>query len=335
MIRPNLARFRSAEKIALSDVPEYLRSSEYYQSFLEMERDGEEDNEEKDVRDGISSVPLDCRKINTSVRNSDDLHDLLSTLRFWIATKFPADVIKFSLTNEDTYHRVLLNFQQDLIVVRHLLGIIHWYHYEDNSFYYEEQHWREVEGYYVEYPRCIPIPPGTTTELCQVELIGEGGFGQINFINYFLRLGTEWTEALCCHLAACTMLESLEYIREQGKLIPLASSKKVFTAAASTGSIASLKYLKTTLKGTYWTTSACQIAAQYGHLACLQFLHENGCSWDEETVLAARLYGHEECEAYARKHDCKAFRGDGRVEWTANQERAYRESQFLARDMYG
>ena len=45
-------------------------------------------------------------------------------------------------------------------------------------------------------------------------------------------------------------------------------------------------------------------AAEYGHLECLQYAHENGCPWDEWTCSEAAENGHLECLKYAHEFGC-------------------------------
>lgn len=48
----------------------------------------------------------------------------------------------------------------------------------------------------------------------------------------------------------------------------------------------------------------CNIAAQYGQLACLQTAYENGCSWGVDTTAVAAKYGQLECLKFLHAHDC-------------------------------
>ncbi len=43
--------------------------------------------------------------------------------------------------------------------------------------------------------------------------------------------------------------------------------------------------------GQTWTESLCSTAAAGGHLALLQWLHQNGCSWNRYTVLRRSQMG--------------------------------------------
>ena len=44
--------------------------------------------------------------------------------------------------------------------------------------------------------------------------------------------------------------------------------------------------------------AACFEAVSIGHLECLKYLHENGCSWNAKTCKAAAENGHLECLKY-------------------------------------
>jgi len=46
-------------------------------------------------------------------------------------------------------------------------------------------------------------------------------------------------------------------------------------------------------------------AAGNGQLSCLQFLHENGCPWDEHTPSSAAANVHINCLQYALEHNCR------------------------------
>ena len=45
-------------------------------------------------------------------------------------------------------------------------------------------------------------------------------------------------------------------------------------------------------------------AAQYGHLECLKYAHENGCPWHEKTCAGAAFNGEFECLKYAHENGC-------------------------------
>ena len=48
----------------------------------------------------------------------------------------------------------------------------------------------------------------------------------------------------------------------------------------------------------------CQSAAQNGHLDCLKYAYENGCSWNGYTCRRALEEGHLNCLKYAYENGC-------------------------------
>ena len=51
----------------------------------------------------------------------------------------------------------------------------------------------------------------------------------------------------------------------------------------------------------------CCYAAANGHLPALQYLHENGCPWDENTCTNAAYYEHWDCLQYAVDNKCPGW----------------------------
>jgi len=58
--------------------------------------------------------------------------------------------------------------------------------------------------------------------------------------------------------------------------------------------------------GCPWNEKTCEAAAvSAGHLlTCLQWARENGCKWDEETCEAAAEGGHFSCLEWVRENGC-------------------------------
>ena len=57
---------------------------------------------------------------------------------------------------------------------------------------------------------------------------------------------------------------------------------------------------------TPWDKSTCNSAALNGHLNCLKYAHENGCSWDKWTCHWAAERGHLDCLKYLHENGCSA-----------------------------
>jgi hypothetical protein len=56
--------------------------------------------------------------------------------------------------------------------------------------------------------------------------------------------------------------------------------------------------------GCPWDEGACNYAAENGQLNHLKYLYENGCPWDESTCCSAAFGGRLHCLKYAREHGC-------------------------------
>ncbi|ATZ81178.1 ankyrin repeat domain-containing protein [Bodo saltans virus] len=74
-------------------------------------------------------------------------------------------------------------------------------------------------------------------------------------------------------------------------------------AAAKKGHLGCLKYAHE--KGCSWDKDTCKYAAQNGHLECLKYAHENGCPWDEYTCTHAAQNGQLKCLKYAYENVCR------------------------------
>jgi hypothetical protein len=62
--------------------------------------------------------------------------------------------------------------------------------------------------------------------------------------------------------------------------------------------------------GCPWDEGACQCAAQEGHLAVLQWLRAYGCPWDARVCANAAAYGHEDVLHWARANGCPEDKPD-------------------------
>ena len=71
---------------------------------------------------------------------------------------------------------------------------------------------------------------------------------------------------------------------------------------AQNGNLELLQFLHE--NGCPWDESTCSGAAHYGHVGCLKYAHENGCPWNSFTCLCAATNGHLECLRYAHENGC-------------------------------
>ena len=90
---------------------------------------------------------------------------------------------------------------------------------------------------------------------------------------------------------------------------------KLMNNSANNGYLNLMKYLHEF--GCSWDEETCWCAALNGHLYCLKYLHENGCSWDEDTCYNAAYGGssskqpgerssqdHLDCLKYLHENGC-------------------------------
>jgi hypothetical protein len=56
--------------------------------------------------------------------------------------------------------------------------------------------------------------------------------------------------------------------------------------------------------GCEWNEETCQYAAKKGHLEVLSWAHENGCPWN----LWTWTYAASQCRPYLREHGCPSAR---------------------------
>ena len=77
---------------------------------------------------------------------------------------------------------------------------------------------------------------------------------------------------------------------------------RICEAAAANGHVECLVYLHE--HGCTWDEKISATAAGNGQLECLVYLHEHGCAWGESTCSAAAGNGHLECLVYLHEHGC-------------------------------
>jgi hypothetical protein len=95
----------------------------------------------------------------------------------------------------------------------------------------------------------------------------------------------------------------LQDVKDFQAMMQLAADARMPDAAAK-GKVQWIIYLRQT--GHSWGTSTCAAAAEHGHLACLQYLHTNGCAWDAKTTEAALGFtkNQMDCFNYAARLGC-------------------------------
>ena len=90
--------------------------------------------------------------------------------------------------------------------------------------------------------------------------------------------------------------DAIQYMRVHGWC------RAVIGHAARYGRIDCLEYLHE--NGCPWDEEATESAADGGHLDCLKYLHEKGCPWNEGATKFAAANGHLDCLKYLHEKGC-------------------------------
>eukprot|EP00029_Vermamoeba_vermiformis_P013157 TRINITY_DN8077_c0_g1_i1.p1 TRINITY_DN8077_c0_g1~~TRINITY_DN8077_c0_g1_i1.p1 ORF type:complete len:268 (-),score=20.16 TRINITY_DN8077_c0_g1_i1:83-886(-) len=93
-----------------------------------------------------------------------------------------------------------------------------------------------------------------------------------------------------------------KYLEHSSLKITRADQPQFTTYLASSGHLAALQYAHE--NHCQWSKDTCAEAALHGHLATLHYAHENGASWNEDTCVNAAKNGHLKCLEYAILNGC-------------------------------
>lgn len=109
--------------------------------------------------------------------------------------------------------------------------------------------------------------------------------------------------------ALATVLEEFSvdfpYLSDLATICSAPTNRKRMKTAASLGCLFALKYFLISVNSSELTKDLCESAAKNGHLACLSYLREQGCPWDEHTCTVAAATGHLSCLQYAHANGCR------------------------------
>lgn len=122
--------------------------------------------------------------------------------------------------------------------------------------------------------------------------------GCAKYWNRITKVGKDRMESyIVCEISArIGCLEVYRWAHQSG--FPLCGMR----AAAQNGHVEIVQYAHET--GSLYLEDTCLQAAKHGHVKVLQYAHKNGCSWDEDTCNTAAMYGHMDCLQYAHKNGC-------------------------------
>lgn len=108
--------------------------------------------------------------------------------------------------------------------------------------------------------------------------------------------------------ALATILEEFRldfpFLSDLATICSAPNQRKRLKVAASLGCILALKRILVQVDRSELTKDLCESAAKYGHLACLKYLHDQGCPWDDYTCTIAAGSGHIDCLRYAHSNGC-------------------------------
>ena len=104
------------------------------------------------------------------------------------------------------------------------------------------------------------------------------------------------------------VFELLESIRKRWGVPPWSPQENLLHVAARIGSVRMLKWARE--NDMHWPPSSINcslLAAHYGHLPALQWLHENGCEMGEEACRYATDNRHWDCLQYLVDNKCPGW----------------------------
>ena len=268
-----MSLFDTATDIYLSEVPEYLVGSELHRNFCSSDEDGDVDASADVV--GRISVPAECMKLDAMVNNIEDLRYLLRTLRYWVSSLLPEELIKFCIGKTCAVEalEVLEEFSSELDQLQPLVKVL--------------RVGRDIPSMMVgaagqgvlSILRCLHQSASRDAvnpwSFGIFEAAAEGG--HVECLKYAHEQGCPWNQNTCRNAALGGHLECLKYAHEQG----CPWDQYTVSGASEDGHLECLKYAHE--QGCPWDQGTCNYAAAGGHLECLKYAHEQGCPWDQGT----------------------------------------------------
>jgi len=260
-----------------SEVPEYLRDTEFYRSL--------------DVEDDESFyLPVDFMKTNPEVETLKDACDLLNTARFWGLKEciFPIGLLTVTQPFKEIKSE-LSKFKNEYPFVAIWISVVD----EERSL--ESRMEAAMELGVLEVVKYLEERGAIYTLMA---LTSATAGGKLTCLEYALRMDTPHcdTSDLPKVAAEYGQLECLQYLHSLGL-----SLHECASAAAASGSLNCLKYVDDHLGPSFARVGefdVCKAAAQSGHLQCLEYAHKQGYSILIPCFAAASA-GSEPCLRYA------------------------------------
>lgn len=264
--------------IKRSEVPEYLRKSDFYLSL----------NEEDDESLCIPQINF---KLSTTVDDEHSLRNLLATLRFWGVQEI-LDEVYDAVVKDNAYDAVLSEFVAELRYLKVLSQLrLKSMHRKLRIVFTAGD--LQVAKYLIEkIKRNIPEEIGK-----ELTVLAAGG-GHLDCLTYLHSLQCSWNSEACEVAARNGHCECLIYLHENGCEW---SAEAVVQGAASYGHLPCLQYL--VKMGCTVSSNTLLAVTYYDHVECLVYLHSLGIPWVDFGPWAAKNDALD-CLKFALEHGC-------------------------------
>lgn len=240
-------------------------------------------------------MPLECRKIDTTIRNAQDLDRLIATLRYWLVKDIPPEVMRYCLTNEDVWIGfTLAAYAQDFPYIGDLCAI--W----GNVYQERDPDTKEMKtcctGTFDRRKRCRVAAERGRLEILKFLLTKTELQSAATFSDPLYDKNTDLTTAA----AAGGHLQCLQFLHEHGCCWGVDTA----VAAVEGGHLDCLKFLHA--RGCSMQGLKLHACAK-NHLNCVEYLHSVDPRWDDRTLPTAVRSGHVHVVQYALDHGCPFY----------------------------
>ncbi len=299
----------------ISQIPDYLRSGEFYKVLLAN-------------NDDESTFLLDekyCFFVS-KINSIEEFENVIEMLQYWIISDIPwfvydyisemkfakpkniqttkkiKEIVNNSPYNEELNILVEANIVNDYFrqlslesSERNLLNLLKYAHskgidLDHVTFSYAVKSGKIDCLRYLDENNC-------EFDLYTSELVAE--FGDLETFKYVIEHSYPIeVNSVFCELIRLNKFDFFKYLYQKKPSI----NEIITTTAASCGKLEFLKLARE--MGARWDGTCCISAAAKGHLDCLAYTHENGCPWTSEVETQAIIHGHFECFKYAHENGC-------------------------------
>jgi hypothetical protein len=308
-------------KVTRSEIPLYLRGSDWFKSL------NEDDEDEL-------AIPSEFYKENLDLHTAEELTHFLSTVRFWGVPGVPRKLIELTFSSRGIYVKEQLAKFGDELKYLALLCEIRDLPAEQTMRHAIRGGHLDIVQYLYEIDTRLPSDP--------LDIAAESGCLDILQFLYATLTSHNFTSRSCLLAARSGRVECLRFVHEHGRaregqggcnnLLTLRkvewNGEEVCNITAREGFEECLKYALEQGARSYDATNlaaagghlpclqlldqfgcqkhrvACNYAAARGHLDCLKFLHEHGWDWSWITYVHAVEGNSFECFVYLHEQGC-------------------------------